>query len=66
VLSIQYVYERVFYFFACFSKRVQKYNLFFIWQVFLKFFLIFFLQFLIPIYFLNVALFAGRKGKSFI
>jgi hypothetical protein len=28
-LSIQYVYERVFLVFACFSKRVQNYNFFF-------------------------------------
>ena len=36
VLSIQYVYERVFLFFAYLSKRVQKYNFFLIRQAFWK------------------------------
>jgi hypothetical protein len=41
MLSIQYVYERVFLFFSApselsFSKRVQKYNFFLISQAFLK------------------------------
>ena len=52
-LSIQYVYERVFLVFACFSKRVQNYNFFFNLQEKFKVFLKLFFR-LISFFFLPV------------
>ena len=53
-------------FFRLFLKAGAKVQLIFYLASFFEIFFIFFLQSLIPILFLNVALFAGRKGKSFI